>query len=247
MAHGLSYTSKMKVMRSLVVLFCILLPWSILAQQGNQVVLEPVNRRSFTLSGGFQLAVPQGEFSESYEGNPFGIFAALSIPIRNLPLEVGGGFVWNSLSSQSQSVNIQNVLVPTRDRGDLFVRGNAYTYQLHGRVRPFDGRFRPYGELFAGMRSFSVTSELQLDNVNQASGDIAERDFTFIAGWAVGLKYQLVPGIFLEARYDNQAGGDVTYIDPESVVIGNDGSFTYDTQNSQTKQWAMSLGVAFSF
>lgn len=234
-------------MRRVLFLFCILMPWSLMAQQGNRVLLETVNRRSFTLSGGFQLVVPQGEFSENYEGNPFGIYAALSLPIRNLPIEVGGGFVWNSLSSQSQSVSIQNTLVPTRDQGDLFVRGNAYTYQVHGRVRPLDGRLRPYGELFAGVRNFSVTSELQLDNVNQASGDLVERDFNFIAGWAVGLKYQLVPGIFLEARYDNQSGGEVTYIDTESVVIGNDGSFSYNTKNSKTNQWAMSLGVAFSF
>jgi hypothetical protein len=234
-------------MRRLLVLFLMVMPWSLLAQQGNQVVLEPVNRRSFTLSGGFQVVSPQGEFSENYEGNPFGIFAALSIPILDLPIEVGGGFIWNSLSSQSQSVSIENNLVPERDRGDLFVRGNAYTYQLHGRLRPLDGRFRPYGELFAGVRNFSVTSELQLDNVNQASGDLAERDFTFIAGWAVGLKYRLIPGIFLEARYDNQAGGEVTYIDPASVVIENDGSFSYDTKSSKTKQWAISLGVAFSF
>jgi hypothetical protein len=110
-----------------------------------------------------------------------------------------------------------------------------------------DGKLRPYGELFAGVRNFSVTSELQLDNVNQASGDLVERDFNFIAGWAVGLKYQLVPGIFLEARYDNQSGGEVTYIDTESVVIGNDGSFSYNTKNSKTNQWAMSLGMAFSF
>jgi len=234
-------------MRKLVLLFCILLPWSLLAQNNNQVVLQPIERRSITLSGGFQLAVPQGDFDVSYDGNPFGIFAALSIPIRHLPIEVGGGFVWNSLSRQSQSVGIQNNLVPARDRGDLFVRGNAYTYQLHGRVRPFDGRFRPYGELFAGIRNFSITSELQLDNVNQASGDLIERDIAFMAGWAVGLKYQLIRGVFLEARYDNQAGGEVTYINPETVVIGDDGSFTYDTQDSKTNQWAISLGVAFSF
>lgn len=234
-------------MRRLILLFCALMPVIGFAQQNDQILLERVNRRHFTLSGGFQLAVPTGEFRESYDGNPFGIFAALSLPIGNSPIEVGGGFVWNSLSSKSQSVNIQNNLVPNRDRGDLYVRGNAYTYQLHGRIRPLNGRLRPYGELFAGVRNFSVTSELELDNANQASGDLAERDFTFIAGWAVGLKYQLIEGIFLEARYDNQAGGEVTYINPETVVIENDGSFSYDTQSSQTNQWAMSLGIAFSF
>lgn len=234
-------------MNRLVILLCIAMPWSLFAQQEDQVLLEPVNRRSVTLSGGFQLVVPQEEFKENYEGYPFGIFAALSVPIRDLPLEIGGGFVWNSLSRQSQSVTIQNNLVPDRNRGDLFVRGNSYTYQLHGRVRPFDGTVRPYGELFAGVRNFSITSELQLDNANQASGDLAERDFTFIAGWAVGLSIQLITGVFLEARYDNQVGSKATYINPESVVIGNDGSFSYETRSSTTKQWAMSLGVAFSF
>jgi hypothetical protein len=246
MAQGLSVCNKTVDMRRLILVFFLLMAISSQAQQ-NQVVLEPVNRRTFTLSGGFQLAVPTGEFSESYDGNPFGIFAALSLPIGDTPIEVGGGFVWNSLSSQSESVTIQNTLVPDRDRGDLFVRGNAYTYQLHGRLRPLNGKFRPYGEVFAGVRNFSVTSELKLDNVNQASGDLAERDFTFLAGWAIGLKYQLIPGIFLEARYDNQAGSEATYIDPESVVIGSDGSFSYDTKNSKTSQWAISVGVAFSF
>lgn len=217
------------------------------AQQSNQVLLKPFNRRSFTLSGGFQMAFPQGDFQDNYEGNPFGIYAMLSIPIANLPLEIGGGFVWNSLSNQSQPVDIINSLVPNRDEGDLFVRGNSYTYQIHGRVRPLDGKLRPYGELYTGVRTFNVTSELQLDNIAQASGDVMESDFTVLAGWAIGLKYRLIPGLFLEMRYDNQAGSTATYIDPTSVVIENDGSFSFETKDSQTSQWALSIGVAFSF
>lgn len=193
------------------------------------------------------MAFPKGDFKDNYEGTPFGMYAALSIPIANLPIEVGGGFVWNSLARQSQAVDIINSIVPGRDRGDLFVKGNSYTYQLSGRVRPFDGRIRPYGELYAGVRTFNVTSELQLDNVNQGSGDVVESDFTFLAGWAVGLKYRLIPGIFLEVRYENQAGSEATYIDPTSVIIENDGSFSFDTKDSNTSQWALSLGVAISF
>ena len=234
-------------MKKLALLVLILSPWSLWAQQNDDLVLQQVNRRSFTLSGGFQVAVPTGEFAENYEGNPFGIYAGLSIPIMNTPLEVGGGFVWNALASQSKPVQVVNNLRPDRDDGDLYVRGNAYSYQLQGRVRPFDGRFRPYGELFAGVRTFSVTSELELENVNQASGDILEQDFTFIAGYAIGLKYQLFTGLFIEARFDRQTGSEATYIDPESVVINNDGSFSYDTRSSRTDQWAISAGIAFSF
>jgi hypothetical protein len=210
-------------------------------------VLEPVNRRSFTLSGGFQLAFPNGEFNDNYEVTPFGIFAALSIPIANLPLEVGGGFVWNSMANVGQAVEIINQLVPERDSGDLSVRGNSYTYQLHGRVRPLDGRFRPYGELYTGVRSFRTTSELKLDNVFQSSGDLVESDLTFIAGWAIGLKFQLIRGIFLEVRYDSQVGGNATYIDPTSVIINDDGSFSFDNLESKTNQRAISAGVAISF
>jgi hypothetical protein len=219
-----------------------------MAQTGSeQFVVREVDRRSFTLSGGFQLAIPKGEFADNYDGTLFGMYAGLSVPLLDLPIELGGGFAWNSLSNQSQDVAIDNNLVPEKDRGELFVRGNAYTYQLQARLRPLNGRFRPYGEIYGGVRNFSITSEMQLENANQASGDLAERDFTFLAGYAIGAKFRLLPGIFLEARYDNQTGSEATYIDPESVVIENDGNFSYKTRKSRTDQWSISLGVGFSF
>jgi len=230
----------------LISLTCI--PLWLFGQNGQeQFVIQEVDRRSFTLSGGFQLAVPQGDFADNYNGNLFGMYACLSVPLLDLPIEVGGGFVWNSLLTQGQGVEIINNLVPDRDEGELLVKGNAYTYQLQGRLRPLNGRFRPYGELYAGVRNFRITSELKLEDVNQASGDLIESDLTFMAGYAIGAKFQLIPVLFLELRYDNQTGSEATYIDPESVVIRDDGSFSYDTRSSKTNQWALSLGVAFSF
>ncbi len=212
-------------------------------ERGVVIVQE---RRGVTLSGGLQVAVPKGEFADNYAGLPFGVNAALSIPLLNLPFEIGGGFVWNRMGRSNQSVDIKNNLSNFDDPGKLEVNGNAYTYQIHGRLRPFNGRFRPYGEVFAGVRNFSIRSSLELDNVNQGSGDLLERDFTFLAGYAIGAKYELTPGIFLEARFDSQAGSRATYVDPESVEINTDGSFRYDTQSSRTDQWAISVGVAFS-
>ncbi len=226
---------------------CLLLSSGMMAQVlGDNEVLVVRERRGVTVSGGLQLAVPKGEFADNYGGYPFGVNASLSIPMLNLPFEIGGGFVWNGMGRSNRSVDILNTLSPEMNQGKLTVNGNAYTYQVHGRLRPFNGKFRPYGELFAGVRNFSIRSSLDLDNVNQASGDLLERDFTFLAGYAIGAKYQLTPGIFLEARFDTQAGSRATYVDPESVKIEQDGSFSYQTKSSRTDQWALSLGLAFS-
>lgn len=235
-------------MRKLFIVKTLLFPIWLYSQTGAEhVVVQNANRRSFTLSGGFQVAIPKGEFAENYDGNLFGMYASLSIPLLDLPIEVGGGFIWNSLSNESRGVEIVNNLVPDRDEGDLYVRGNSYTYRLQGRLRPLNGRFRPYGELFAGVRNFRITSELELEDFNQASGDLIESDLTFTAGYAIGAKFQLIPTLFLEFRFDNQSGSEATYIDPASVTIRDDGSFTYETRSSQTNQWAISAGVAFSF
>jgi hypothetical protein len=212
----------------------------------NRNVVVVKERRGVTLSGGLQLAVPKGEFAENYNGRPFGINANLSIPMLHLPFEIGGGFIWNGLGKADQEIDIVDKVNQNIQKGDLNVNGNAYTYQLHGRFRPFNGRFRPYGELFAGVRTFSIRSSLDVRDVNQSSGELLERSFTFLAGYAIGAKYEMVPGIFLEARFTSQAGSNATYVDPESIVIDPNGNFSYGTLNSTTDQWALSLGIAFS-
>jgi hypothetical protein len=190
--------------------------------------------------------VPRGQFAENYKGNPFGISAGLSIPMLRLPFEIGGGFIWNGMGNASREVNIFDAINQNTKKGDLKVSGNAYTYQVHGRFRPFNGRFRPYGDLFAGVRTFSIRSELDVRNLNQASGDLAERSTTFIAGYAIGAKFELTPGIFLEGRFTSQAGSRATYINSESITIETNGNFSYETVSSTTDQWALSLGIAFS-
>jgi hypothetical protein len=212
----------------------------------NRGVVVVRERRGVTLSGGLQLAVPKGEFAENYQGRPFGINAHLSIPMLNLPFEIGGGFIWNGLGKADQEIDIMDNVNQSIQKGTLNVNGNAYSYQVHGRLRPFNGRFRPYGELFAGVRSFSITSSLDVRNANQSSGELLERSFTFIAGYGIGAKYEMFPGVFLEGRFTSQAGSNATYIDPESIVIEQNGSFSYGTLNSTTDQWAVSLGIAFS-
>lgn len=214
-------------------------------EQQRQVVTFQ-ERRGTTLSVGMQVAVPTGEFADNYGRLPFGINAYVSIPLLNAPIELGGGFVWNHMAQSKQDVFIANNM-GTTDPGSLRINGNAYTYQLHGRLRPFNGRFRPYGELFAGARNFSTTSRMKSNVGSEPSSERVDRSFTAVAGWAVGVKYEFTPGVFLEGRFERSAGSRASYINPDSIIIDDSGAFTFDNFDSRTDQWAVSIGLAFSF
>lgn len=139
----------MKKFASITILFLVLI-----SSGYAQVIL-----RGPTLSAGVQLAVPRGEFASLYKGTPFGVNAAISIPFLGLPIEGGGGFSWNQLGSEGREVNISDAKGNIQN-ADLKINGNSYTYYVSGRVRPFNGKIRPYGEVLAGMRTYSVKTKL---------------------------------------------------------------------------------------
>ncbi len=213
------------------------------ARQRQVVTFQ--ERRGTTLSTGLQIAVPTGEFADNYGRMPFGINAFISIPLLNAPIEIGGGFAWNNMAQSRSDVFITNEQGMTQP-GTLRINGNAYTYALHGRLRPLNGRFRPYGEVFVGARNFSTTSRLQSRTGNQPSTERLDRSFTLTAGWGVGAKYEITPGIFLEARFEQSAGSRATYIDPETIEIDSQATFSFENLESRTDQWAISVGVAFT-
>lgn len=206
--------------------------------------------RGPTLSAGAQLAVPRGEYSELYKGTPAGINASLSMPIFRLPIEAGGGFAWNKIGGEARDVFIADGL-GNEQEAELKLNGNAYTYYVHARLRPFNGRFRPYGEVIAGMRTYSVKSKLHMVTPYGMDTDplkeVNDRDFVWVTGWAVGLQYRLLPGVFLEGRFEKLKGDRAQYINPESISISRTGEYGYQNHQSRTDQFTFSLGLAFSF
>jgi len=214
-------------------------------QTRQRQVVTFQERRGTTLSTGLVVAVPMGEFADNYGRLPFGINAFLSIPLLNAPIEIGGGFVWNHMAQSREDVFINNNMGGT-DPGTLRINGNAYTYQAHGRLRPFNGRFRPYGEVFAGVRNFSTTSKLESSVGAQPSSERLDRSFTFVAGYGIGAKYQLTQGVFVEARFERTVGSRASYIDPDSIQIDDQASFSFENLDSRTDQWSLSVGVAFA-
>ena len=206
--------------------------------------------RGPTLSAGMQLSVPRGEYASFYKGTPFGVNAAISIPLLGLPIEGGGGFSWNQLGSEGREVHITDQFGNIQN-ADLKIHGNSYTYYVSGRFRPFNGKVRPYGEVLAGMRTYSVKTKLyeltdagrNIDPLTQVS----DRDFVWVTGWAVGLQYRLFQGILLEGRFEKLRGDKAQYINPESISITRSGEYSYENHQSRTDQLTFSVGLAFSF
>lgn len=216
----------------------------------SQLSAQPIIGRNATISVGYQLASPQGEFRTLLNGTPHGLNASFSKPLLGLPLEYGAGFSWNSVASESRDVNIPDDfgnLIPSH----IKLKGNAYTYYVHGRLRPFNGKLRPYGELLAGFRNYSIKSELySMDGDELASDpitDVEDRNFSWVTGWAVGVQFRLVKGLFIEGRFEKLKGDRSKYVDPSSIQINNNGSYSYELQESETNQLTYSLGLAFSF
>ena len=182
---------------------------------------------------------------------PVGFNASFSNPFLGLPLEYGIGFAWNSIASESEDVFIPDNLgdyLPSH----LKLNGNAYTYYAHIRLRPFNGAFRPYGELMAGFRNYSVKSKLYVLEDDGARSDdplteVSDRSYSWVSGWAVGLQVRIVSGLFLEARFEKLNGDQSRYIDPRSVQITPDGAYSYLLSESDTDQFNYSLGLALSF
>ena len=226
----------------------LLLVFGAVSAQGQGQRIIPL--RGPSLSAGMQMAIPRGEFADQFDGMPYGVNAALSMPVLNLPLEAGGGFAWNRIGAKSDQVSTIDELGRSR-QGELQLNGNSYTYYVHGRLRPFNGRFRPYGEVLAGMRTYSVRSVLEIDDqanyVVEPIKEVSDRDFVWVTGWAVGVQYRLLSSLFVEARFEKLRGDRAQYIDPASIEIQSDGSFDFEMQESRTDQFNISLGLAFSF
>jgi len=212
---------------------------------------QPVIGRRPTISVGFQLTDPIGDFENQFEKLPHGINASFSKPLLGLPIEYGAGFAWNSIASESRDIAIPDQF-GNPNPSHLKLNGNAYTYYVHGRFRPFNGSIRPYGEVLAGFKNYGVKSKLYaVDEYGGTVGDpltdVSDRSYSWITGWAAGIQVRLVSGLFLEGRFEKLNGEETRYIDPSTIQISRDGSYTYELTESDTDQFTYSIGLAFSF
>jgi len=210
-------------------------------------------RRSPNLNIGLQVAQPLGEFATQYSGQPAGIGGSFSMPVARSPIEWGVGYAWNSMGSSDRDII---ALIHSDSSGNIYsegklaIRSTSSRYMLHARIRPLVGKIQPYADAFSGIETFKTTTTITLDNSGYSSEISTNRDhldMTFLYGWALGLRYRIAPGVYLEARYENLTGGKVQYVDDESISVNNDNTIAFNLKESGTNKAVYQLGVAIGF
>jgi opacity protein-like surface antigen len=211
-----------------------------------------VARRTPSLSFGLQVAQPRNEFSDSFEGYPVGIAAQFMSNLRRSPFELGFGFSWMNQGEKNQDIYIFQGVDAVGDdvfeKGSISVRNNIYTYTGSARFKPFAGAVQPYGELIAGIQNFSTRNIISSDD-NSASDikERAHRDFALTYGWAAGLKVRLTQNIQVEGRFSNMLGGNIDFVDQNSIVINDVGDLEFSRISSKTDMWLFQAGISLEF
>lgn len=241
-------------MRSIFLLSFFLLGWlSISAQfNNNNNRNRNVNRRVPSLSFGLEVATPQNQFDNNFDGTPVGFSGQFMSNLGRSPFELGFGFSWLSRGSVSEDIWIYEGTDLDGDdvfsRGDIDVNSNIYTYTGVARLKPFAGAIQPYGDVILGVRNFSTVTLISTDDTDGA--ETRERqhgDFTYTYGWGAGLKVRITPVLFVEGRFSNLYGGPIDFVDRESIQIGEEGELNFENVSSRTDMQIIEAGISFEF
>jgi hypothetical protein len=222
--------------------------------QGGLMAQRESNRRDyntgFQITGQVQLALPQNEFAEAFNGYPGGVGASLMIPLGRLKFfHVGAEYAWNSMGKKKSTVELyddaQNLYL-----GDIEVGSDVRSYHFTTRFSPLKGSVRPYLDAFMGWRTYSTDSEIMVDDNDGSVTTIAyslNRDASMSYGYSGGLMIALGRAIFLDGKVQVIRGGNVSYIDQSSLMIDTEGHIDYSLEISPTDMIVPQIGISIVF
>ncbi len=214
------------------------------AQNGNNNSGFWENRSS-TLSGGLEFGVPLGEFDFTWGNTTFGLSGNIAIPMRTLPLEFGYDFAYGRMGSETSADQAQGNILGARSGRKVEVRSNIYGHHGLIRLNPLRGKVRPYGEVMLGARNFVTRSTVTVPD--GMASDERDGKWTSSYGWAVGAMYSIGRQIYVEGRVERLFSGEVSYVDPTTIQIANDGTISYQRLSSRTDALQIQLGVGLRF
>lgn len=220
---------------------------ALLAFAASLPALAQPLRRPATLGGGFEAAIPYGEFDAALDKQMAGLSANLTMPMGILPIDLGFDFAWARMASEKDvvAVNEEHIEAST---GDLRTRSEVYGYHGQVRLKPFNGKVSPYIEGMAGLRQFTTKTEITVEGLDQPL--MSQRNtnsFVGSYGWAAGLQIAPAKAFYIEARVERLEGGQVEYVDPQSIAIDPDGEVSYATITSGANVVNVHLGIGFRF
>ncbi|MCC6839096.1 MAG: hypothetical protein IT230_02955 [Flavobacteriales bacterium] len=240
-------------MRTYIFFLLASLPATLLAQREQHGGPERHNRffqnRQYTLGGGLELNIPVGDFDRVWARNFIGFGADFTYPMRRLPFDAGFGFSYAVMGKKNASANVQTATQGLQS-AELTVKSKLYSYMGRLRLRPFSGRISPYAEGLLGLRQFTTTSNVDLEN--SALADLSERRanaWTGCYGWALGtlVTFGAKSQLYAQGRVEKLWGGRVSYVDSGSISIASNGEVNYGTLSSATDMLTIRLGIGVKF
>ena len=203
-----------------------------------------------TLGVNAQMTIPQDNFSENYAGLPLGVGAQIAIPMGlRSPIHLGLDMSWSTMGSENDQITFENSINQLL-AGDMSVNSSIKSYHGFMRFSPFNGPARLYIDGYAGIRNYSTKSTIEVPNVN---GGFTERievpsnDNSFSYGWGAGMMLGINRFMKFDFGFQKLQGGEVTFINPQTISIAEDGAMDYQMITSETNVIVPKVGLTLTF
>lgn len=218
--------------------------------------------RKMSFSAGFQVLQPTKE-SLKDENTPIGLGIQVMRPILRSPIEFGAGYSWNSLGTRNQIINAidstaGNIKNLTLEDGLKVVSKMSRT-TTHLRFRILDGKLQPIVEAICGMEVFRTDISLNEESIKQeitnsvvSGAQERLRIPKFFYGYGLGLRYQIIPHVLLEARVENLYNATTKDVSTVVADVAADGKVTIPSKDEllntladkKTDKFIFQIGIA---
>lgn len=203
--------------------------------------------RMTTLGAGLEIGIPIGQFGETWGREIVGVSANLGVPMRLLPFDWGFDFSYAHMGGDRQVIAINEQFLST-NTGELKV--NSVIFGYHGllRFKPINGKVSPFVEGLLGVRHFTTRSRVEVDGLDQPlRKERNATSFTGSSGWAAGIQVAPTRAFYVEGRVERLNSGQVSFVDPNTIVIDGNGGVDFETRSSKTRVVNVHLGVGLRF
>ncbi len=203
------------------------------------------------LTGVVQMGLPQNEFTEVFSSHPTGLGAGVTLPMGKSGLfRFGVDVSWTSMGREKTLVELAGEAQEIFS-GEAYLKSDLNNYHVVMRFSPFKGAIRPYFDGFFGMRSYETSTELTYETLGNmvVSEEYSPsgKEWTNSYGYAAGLMLALGRNVFIDGRVQILRGGEIDYVDQESLSVNVNGDINYNLEVTQADMIVPQVGLSIVF
>ena len=215
----------------------------------SEVLPDPVVTIEFDVRAAFTT----GEFKEFYPKRGMGGFGVdVLFPItEENPIDIGAGLGYYFMSQSERTLQLYTPGIGDYDV-ESRVSGGMFEFHLISRAYPLKATnfpIQPYIEGLAGFRVFGANQRLETYIYSTDEYLPVEKDYNYNGSWSYGygggvkIRMGREELIFLNLKVNKIFGTSTKNMDPESVVLYDDGSYSFEEFKSRTDVVRFSLGI----